>query len=156
MKFTGKVIRHARFVFSPFTSEQMSGIAEFVMSAVKVRTIAGRNCEDNNSKALKPGHNGHPGYPERKRKAGLAPIRNWVSPLRYPRTRIKTLRAMKVVFANENRAIIGFVDPAADRIAHLNNWRDKQFGLSPNDRSEALVPAVNQALATAVVVKSGA
>ncbi len=153
MKFNATVIRKARFVYSPFTSEQMAAIATSVMDAVKARTVAGLNVEDNQAKPLKPGRSGHPGYPERKSLAGLPPIRNWVSPNKYPRTRIKTLRAMKVKSANENRAVIGFVDPAADRIAHLNNRLSKQFGLSPHDRSEALVPAVNAALFTLVTVK---
>jgi hypothetical protein len=30
--------------------------------------------------------------------------------------------------------VIGFVDPNADRIAHVNNLRERQFGVSPRDR----------------------
>ena len=31
--------------------------------------------------------------------------------------------------------MIGFLDPNAHRIAHVNNLREKQFGVSPKDRS---------------------
>ena len=35
--------------------------------------------------------------------------------------------------ANENRVVLGFIDPQADLIAHINNMRERQFGLSPSD-----------------------
>jgi len=47
------------------------------------------------------------------------------------------MRSLKVKSASENRVVIGFVDPNADRIAHVNNLREKAFGVSPKDR-EAL------------------
>jgi hypothetical protein len=44
------------------------------------------------------------------------------------------MRPLKVKSANENRVVIGFVDPNADRFAHVNNLRERQFGVSPKDR----------------------
>jgi len=51
------------------------------------------------------------------------------------------MRSLKVKGASENQAVICFVDPSTDRIAHVNNLREKQFGVSPKDR-EALNAAV--------------
>jgi len=62
------------------------------------------------------------------------PIRDWVW------TR-QTMRSLKVKSANENAATIGFVDTNGDRIAHVNNLWEKQFGISPKDR-QALNAAV--------------
>ena len=36
--------------------------------------------------------------------------------------------------ANENRVVIGFSDPESDGIAHVNNLRERAFGVSPEDR----------------------
>jgi hypothetical protein len=81
---------------------------------------------------LKPGRSrrdGSPGrgYPDYKAARGLQPFRDWFWTGR-------TMRSLKVKSASENRAVIGFVDPNADRIAHVNNIRQKQFGVSPEDR----------------------
>lgn len=143
-------ISRARFVHSPFTSEQMAGLGEVVLQSVVGRIKRGENCEDFPAKPLKPGRNGKKGYPEQKTAAGIAPIRNWISPIRWPKDRIKTLRALKVKSANENRVVIGFIDPRADRIAHFNNLHDKQFGLSPKDKHVLLsgVAAMGNPVAT--------
>jgi hypothetical protein len=45
------------------------------------------------------------------------------------------MRSLAVKSASENRVVIGFSDPQADLIAHVNNLREKQFGVSPKDRS---------------------
>jgi hypothetical protein len=55
--------------------------------------------------------------------------------------------------ANENRAVIGFIDPEADRIAHINNQREKQFGLSPKDE-EVLKRVVHATAMQARVVRT--
>jgi hypothetical protein len=36
--------------------------------------------------------------------------------------------------ASENRVVVGFVDPNADRIGNVNNLRERQFGVSSRDR----------------------
>jgi hypothetical protein len=62
------------------------------------------------------------------------------------------MRSLKVKSANENQAVIGFVDPNADRIAHANNLRERQFGVSPKDR-QVLNTAVLGVLKNARVVR---
>ncbi|MEO8715633.1 MAG: hypothetical protein ABI369_11525 [Acetobacteraceae bacterium] len=73
------------------------------------------------------------------------PIRDWVWTGR-------TMRSLKVKGASENAATIGFVDPNADRVAHVNNLRERQFGISPKDRS-ALNAAVLAVLRQASVIR---
>jgi len=137
MAFTAK-IRRARFVLGPFSSEDMLSIANTLRDSIAGRIGNGLNVNDAPAKALKPGRNGRRGYPDYKRARGLHPIRDWFWTGR-------TMRSLKVKSASENRAVIGFVDPNADRVAHVNNLREKQFGVSPTDRS-ALNAAVLAAL----------
>ena len=151
MAFKPKITR-ARFVYSGFSSEQMASLGDTVLKAVSARIKSGQNCQDLPAKPLKPSRNGKKGYPEQKSARGIAPIRNWISPIVWPRNRIKTMRALKVKTANENRVVIGFIDPKADQIAHINNRQEKMFGLSPKDR-EVLLETVNEMKHGAVVVK---
>ena len=141
MRFKATRITHTKFVHSPFSSEQMARLGNLTLASVMARIKSGINCEDQPAKPLKPGKNGKPGYPEQKSKKGIAPIRNWISPVSWPRNRIKTLRALKVKSANENRCVIGFIDPTADTIAHKNNQQEKMFGLSPTDRKVVISTA---------------
>jgi hypothetical protein len=62
------------------------------------------------------------------------------------------MRSLKVKSVSENKATIGFIDPNADRIAHVNNLRERQFGISPKDRS-ALNTAVLAVLRQARVIR---
>jgi hypothetical protein len=48
---------------------------------------------------------------------------------------------MAVISASPNACTIGFTDAQADLIAHVNNQRERAFGVSPKDR-EKLVAAV--------------
>jgi len=124
-------------------SRGLSGTAPRTRSAVcdsiAARIGKGLNVNDAPAKALKPGRNGQRGYPDYKVARGLAPIRDWFWTGR-------TMRSLKLKSASENRAVIGFVDPNADRIAHVNNLRERQFGISQKDR---------QALNAAVLVTLG-
>jgi hypothetical protein len=137
MAFTAKITR-ARFVLGPFSSEDMLSIANTLRGSIAGRIGKGLNANDAPAKALKPGRNGRRGYPDYKKARGLQPIRDWFWTGR-------TMRSLKVKSANENQAVIGFVDPNADRIAHVNNLREKQFGVSPTDRQ-----ALNAAVLTAI------
>jgi hypothetical protein len=81
---------------------------------------------------------GRRGYPEYKAARGLQPIRDWT-------WSGHTLRCLKVLTANENRAAIGFLDEAlpgrrmtASQIAAFNNRREAQWGVSPRDRQAVL------------------
>ena len=126
MPFQAKITR-ARFVLGPFTSEDMLTIGNVVVESIKDRLHKGLNINDQPAKPLKPGRNGKRGYPDYKAVRGLQPFRDWFWTGR-------TLRSLKVKSASENRCVIGFVDPNADRIAHVNNLREKAFGVSPKDR----------------------
>jgi hypothetical protein len=145
MAFTAKVTR-ARFMLGPFSSEDMLSVANTLRDSIAGRIGEGLNVNDAPAKALKPGRNGRRGYPDYKRARGLQPIRDWFWTGR-------TMRSLKVKSASENRAVIGFVDPNADRIAHVNNLRNRQFGVSPKDRA-ALAAAVLAVLRKAPVVRA--
>jgi hypothetical protein len=145
MPFQTKITR-ARFVVGPFSSEQMQTIAQVTLDSVAARIRRGETVEDTPAKPLKPGRNGKRGYPDYKLARGLQAIRDWT-------WRGLTMRSLKVKAANENRAIIGFIDPQADRIAHINNLRERQFGLSPRDR-EVLQRVVSATAKQARVVRA--
>jgi hypothetical protein len=136
MPFQAKITR-ARFVLGPFTAEDMQTIGDVLADSISGRIRKAVNVNDDPAKVLKPGRNGRRGYPDYKAARGLQPLRDWVWTGR-------TMRSLKVKSANENRVVIGFVDPNADRVAHVNNLRERQFGVSPKDRSalNAIVLAV--------------
>jgi hypothetical protein len=136
MPFQAKITR-ARFVLGPFTAEDMQTIGGVLVDSISGRIRKAVNVNDDPAKVLKPGRNGRRGYPDYKAARGLQPIRDWVWTGR-------TMRSLKVKSANENRVVVGFVDPNADRVAHVNNLRERQFGVSPKDRSalNAIVLAI--------------
>ena len=144
MPFQTKITR-ARFVLGPFTGEDMQTIGGVLVDSISMRIRKALNVNDAPAKALKPGRSGRRGYPDHKAARGLIPIRDWVWTGR-------TMRSLKVKSANENQAVIGFVDPNADRIAHANNLRERQFGVSPKDR-QVLNTAVLGVLKNARVVR---
>ena len=147
MAFQTKITR-ARFVYSPFTSEQMQSIGSAVLDSIQSRIKSGLNCDDAPAKALKPGRNGKKGYPDYKSGRGLQSIRDWIWTGR-------TMRSMKVISANEHRAVIGFTDPHTDLVAHLNNLREKQFGVSPKDH-QVLLKTILQTLRSSISVRKAA
>lgn len=116
-----------------------------MVDSIKERIAKGMNVNDSPAKPLKPGRNGRRGYPDRKIAHGLAPIRDWS-------WRGRTMRSLAVKAVSENRVVIGFTDPQADAIAHFNNRREKQFGVSPKDRS-VLTRAVAALLRQANVIR---
>ena len=120
MAYIPKITR-ARFVLGPFSAEDMTIIGNFMCDRIRRRIESGVNVDDNPSKPLKPG------YEKTKTRRGLNPIRDWT-------WRGRTLRSLSVKSANENRAVIGFSDPQADMIAHVNNLRERAFGVSQQDR----------------------
>ena len=125
MPFQTKITR-ARFVYSPFSSEQMQSIGGVMLDTVWSRIANGLNCNDAPAKALRPGRNGKKGYPERKAGHGLPSIRD----LFYIG---RTKRSTAVISANEHRVVIGPVDSRTDLVLSENNRREKQWGMSPKD-----------------------
>ena len=135
------VIRRARFVYSPYTAEEMQGFAQVLADVIRTRIQSGQNIYDLPATPLKPGKPGRRGYPDYKIARGLQPIRDWT-------WTGHTLRCLKVLRVNENRAVIGFLDEAlprrhqtASQIAFYNNLRERQWGVSPQDR-QALIAAI--------------
>ena len=109
------VIKSARFVYSPYTATEMQGFAQVLADSIRARIQSGQNIYDQAAAPLKPGLPGRRGYPDYKAARGLQPIRDWT-------WSGHTLRCLKVLTANENRAAIGFLDessswPAADGFA---------------------------------------
>ncbi len=144
MPFQAKITR-ARFVLGPFTSEDMLTIGNVVVDSIKDRLHKGLNINDQPAKPLKPGRDGHKGYPDYKAARGLQPFRDWLWTGR-------TLRSLKVKQVSENRAVIGFIDPNADLIAHVNNIRERAFGISPKDR-QALAAIIRAVLSQSRVIQ---
>jgi hypothetical protein len=116
----------------------MLGFAQALADSIRARIQSGRNIYDQPAAPLKPGKPGRRGYPDYKSARGLQPIRDWT-------WSGHTLRCLKVVTANGNRAAIGFLDEAipgrrqtASQIAFFNNQRERQWGVSPRDRQAVL------------------
>lgn len=137
------VIRKARFVYSPYTAQGMQGFADVLATAIRSRIQSGQNIYDQAAAPLKPGQSGRRGYPDFKTARGIEPIRNWT-------WTGHTLRCLKVLSVNENRAAIGFLDEAfpgrsqtASQIAFFNNRRERQWGVSPRDR-EIVIAAITR------------
>jgi hypothetical protein len=135
------VIRRARFVYSPYATTEMQGFALVLADSIRARIQSGQNIYDQPAAPLKPGKTGRRGYPDYKAARGLQPIRDWT-------WSGHTLRCLKVLTADENRAVIGFLDEArpgrsqtASQIAFFNNQGERQWGVSPRDR-EAVVAAI--------------
>jgi len=132
------VIRRARFVYSPFTAQEMQGFGQLLADTIRARIQAGQNIYDQAAAPLKPGKPGRRGYPDYKSARGLQPIRDWT-------WSGFTLRCLKVLTANENQAVIGFLNETmpgrsltANQIAWLQNRREAQWGVSPRDRATVM------------------
>jgi len=151
------VVRRARFVYSPFTASEMASFGQLLADTIRARIQSGQNVYDQPAAPLKPGRNGHPGYPDYKTNRGLKPIRDWT-------WTGHTLRCLKVLTANDNRAVLGFLEETmpgraqtASQIAFWNNQREHQWGVSPADRAY-LVPIMlsYRPLVTIEEMKQGA
>jgi hypothetical protein len=68
------VIKHARFVYSPYTPTEMQGFAQVLADSIRARIQSGRNIYDQAAAPLKPGQAGRRGYPDYKAARGLQPI----------------------------------------------------------------------------------
>jgi hypothetical protein len=130
MAIKGTKISHARFVVGPFPALTMASLAGGLRTSMYGRIARGLNVNDAPAKPLKPT------YAKGKQRKGRSGLRDWIY-------KIRTLDRMSVLTATENRAVIGFDHPLAAAHAHFQNMRERQFGVSPTDRS-ALVSAVHE------------
>jgi hypothetical protein len=145
------VIRSARFVYSAYTATAMQAFAQVLTDSIRGRIQRGQNIYDQGAAPLKLGLSDRRGYPDYKAARGLRPVRDWT-------WSGHTLRCLKVLTANENRAVIGFLDETkpgrrltASQIAHLNNRREVQWGVSPRDRQAVLAAILARPI---VIVKA--
>jgi hypothetical protein len=116
----------------------MQGFAQVLADSIRARIQSAQNIYDQAAAPLKPGLPGRRGYPDYKSARDLKPIRDWT-------WSGHTLRCLKVLTANENRAAIGSLDEALpvrrqtdSQIASFNNRREVQWGVSPRDRQAVL------------------
>lgn len=137
------VVRKARFVYSPFTGQEMQIFGQFLADTIRARIQAGQNVYDQAAAPLKPAKSGRKGYPDYKSARGLKPIRDWT-------WSGHTLRCLKVLTANENRAVLAFLQETkpgrgqtATQIAFTNNRREWQWGVSPRDRAAIVEVMLN-------------
>jgi hypothetical protein len=133
------VVKRARFSYSPFTAYEMQGFAQALADSIKDRIHSGQNIYDQAAAPLKLPWGARASvirnsYPSQKAKRGLQAIRDWT-------WTGHTLRCLKVLTVNQNRAEIGFLDDtmpgrtaSASQIAWYNNQRERQWGVSPRDR----------------------
>jgi len=134
------VVQKARFNHTGFDVEHMQRIAENVRTSIHKRITSGTNVYDLPAKPLMR----HPPVKEGKRERGYGvhkqqkmgkAIRDWVYSGH-------TMRMLKVLSVSVNKAVIGFLNEirpgrsiSASQIAWLNNRRDRQWGISPQDRN---------------------
>jgi len=137
----------ARFVYRPLSAEDMSNIGNAVIADVRARIQKGHNVADASAKPLKPGRNGHRGYPDYKVARGLQGIRDLV-------WRGMTMRSLRVISSKPNEVRIGFDNPQAARIAAINQTREAVFWFSPNNRIR-IQELVGQAIRAAELVRVG-
>jgi hypothetical protein len=136
----------ARFVYRPLSAEDMTTIGNAVIADIKARIHKGQNVADSPAKALKPGRNGHRGYPDYKVARGLQGIRDLV-------WRGMTMRSLRVISAKDNEVRIGFDNPQAAQIAAINQNREEMFWFSPANK-QLIQRLVSAALANAEAVRA--
>ena len=137
-RFKTKISR-ARFTVSPFTPQQMAELGAVARDSIKARIMRGVDVSDQPapSLAIKIGRGSKGrGYAYWKSRKHPPAIRNWLYTGR-------TLGAMRVLTANQNRAVIGFSDAVANLRAWYNNRRHRQFGMAPSDW-RAVIAAVRK------------
>jgi hypothetical protein len=153
-------ITHARFVVGAFSSEQMATLGNILSDAIKARIQSAMNVYDLPAKPLSDkvkvrrgrdfadysevNFNAPRGYATQKRKKGRNPVRDWTNSGR-------TMQALRMLAASENRAVIGFNNPVAGRIAHWNNLKERAFGVSPSNR-QVLMAAMRATMRQSKVV----
>lgn len=137
----------ARFVYRPLSSEQMATIGNLVIADVQARIRRAVNVADAPAKALKPGRNGHRGYPDYKAARGLQGIRDLV-------WRGMTMRSMRVISSKANEVRIGFDNPQAAHIAAINQNREAMFWFSPANKRR-IQELVSQAIRASEMARVG-
>lgn len=113
-------ISKVRFTYSPFTGQQMAEFGESLLGRMNERLDRGINANDQPAAPLKPR------YAKFKSRRGRRAVRDLFLTGR-------SRRSAKVIRANQNKAVIGFVDPVAARRVSFANRRERMWGASPAD-----------------------
>lgn len=123
MAFKTKVSK-ARFVVTGYSPEQMMQMGGRLLDeGIKPRIRQGHTVYDSPAEPLSES------YARRKKRLGKQAVRDWTLTGR-------TLRSLKVLTASPNRSVLGFTDEETNKRAFINNRRDRQFGVSPSDKSK--------------------
>ena len=127
------VVRHARFVYSPFTSDEMQGFAQLLADTIRAR-IPERpeHLRSGGGAAEAPRRQGASGYPDYKAAHGLQPIRDWT-------WTGHTMRCLKVLTANQKpggdwlprRGLCPVEARQLSQLAFWNNQTERMWGVSP-------------------------
>jgi hypothetical protein len=121
-------IRKVRVEVGAFSADAMMQIGQPFAASIKARIERGETVQDQPAKQLTER------YARSKGRRGLEIVRDWTWSGR-------TLRALNLLDVSANRGRIGFSDPVADQRAHINNARERQFGVADSDR-QVLTKAV--------------
>ena len=116
------VVRRARFEVTGYSADAMTTIAGVTRDSIETRILRAQDTYDSPVKPLAKG------YAKFKGRKGLAQVRDW-------RFTGRTLRSMKVLRAQANKAVIGFTDAVSNMRAAINNRRARQFGMSDTNRA---------------------
>jgi hypothetical protein len=118
-------ISKARFVYSPYTGQQMAGFGQSLVDSIKARLAMAQDVHDQPAPPLSDRYR-----KSKQRKYGRG-NRDWIWTGR-------TVRGMRVLRANQNRAVAGFYDPVAAERAFFNQRRRRQWGVSPRNRRDLI------------------
>jgi hypothetical protein len=119
--FETRYIRQ-RFVTTGWSGEEMAQAGSgLVKRGILPRLALGLTTSDAPAPPLAPK------YLKRKVRRGRKGIRDW-------NLTGRTTRSLKVLTAQTNQAVIGFTDAETNRRAFINNFKIRQFGVSPSDR----------------------
>ena len=136
-----RVIRSARFKNHPFSTDEMLLLGNSLRDSVRDRIRRAADVYDAPAPPLKP-HRKNPNssYSAVKvRRYGGQPLRDWWRTGR-------TLRSLQVLTVSAGRAVIGFTDAVTNFRAFINNRRHRQFGVSPQDRTQGIISKISQIL----------
>jgi hypothetical protein len=122
-------ISKARFVYSPYTGQQMASFGQSLVDSIKARLAMAQDTQDQPAPPLKDRYR-----KSKQRRYGRGDRDwNWTG---------RTMRGLRVIRANQNRAVIGFYDPIASQRAFFNQRRHRQWGVSLVNRRD-LIAAMN-------------
>lgn len=128
--FQIKVTKRVTLGSVGFSGRQMNTLAQATVDAMRVRWSKGLDVNDTPAKPLGKG------YARRKQRRGGAAVPD----LRLTGQLIASLRVLQ---AENGRALIGFRDDLAILKAYANHQRRRQIGISPNDAASVRPLAVD-------------